>query len=180
MLKIISREKLCEFIEYLKINSYAIVCVGTYLRSDDRVALELCNRLSMLENIEIIQCEYGLENCAHEIIEKNLKKIAIFDAVIVKNHEYNNLHEFNNLIVLSVDELKNMSKTIFTSHSMPMDLAIKYIINAISYAEIVIVGIPVKNLEIGLKLSPEVENFVKNIVECFVDNYQIKHFDENE
>lgn len=157
-MEIVGIDSLCNLIEALLSQSYAIACIGTYLRSDDRAALELCTRISDLK-IPIVVCEYGLENCLHEIVERGLKRIAIFDAA--KATEF-----FNGVAVLSVDEVDEMGISIST-HMIPMKNLLEYLHSVLGDIEVVVVGIPAKNLEIGFDISPEVLKIIDALAQCF-------------
>ncbi|MEM1526737.1 MAG: hydrogenase maturation protease [Ignisphaera sp.] len=157
---IVRLSEACEYFEDLIKNSYAFICIGTHLRSDDRVALEFCSRLLELGlNINTILCEYGLELCVHEIAEKKLNKVALIDAVY--------LGEFTQgIIVLDVDEIDDKLIT-FTTHQIPTKAILRYLNEIMGEVKVVAIGIPVKNLDIGFELSPEVQDVVNILIKCF-------------
>lgn len=159
-MQIVRLSEACKYFENLIKNSYAFVCIGTHLRSDDKAALEFCSKLSELGlNISVILCEYGLELCIHEIAEKKLNKIALIDAVY--------LGEFTQgIIVLDVDEIDN-ELTTFTTHQIPTKSVLRYLNEILGEVEVAVIGIPVKNLDIGFGLSPEVQDVVNTLVKCF-------------
>ncbi|MEM0372106.1 MAG: hydrogenase maturation protease [Ignisphaera sp.] len=160
MVEIVKRKDICKLIDNIIKNSYTIICIGTYLRSDDRVALELCKIINRY-NITTISCEHGLENCVHEIIEKKLTKLAIFDAAIIEGAEP------NGIVILSVDELEDIHGISISSHYIPINIVVRYLKDNLSNIEIIFIAIPVKNLEIGLEMSPEVKSLLEDIAKCF-------------
>ncbi|MEM1541972.1 MAG: hydrogenase maturation protease [Ignisphaera sp.] len=163
MVEIVKKEDICKFIHNMLKNSYTIVCIGTYLRSDDRVALELCNTIN-IHNITTISCEHGLENCIHEIIEKKLSKLAIFDAAIIEGAE------LDGIAILSLDELEDTHGVSLSSHSIPMNTIVRYLKDELNNVDILFIAIPVKNLDIGLEMSPEVKSLLEDVVKCFTYN----------
>ena len=157
---IIGLDRLCNLIRELVGKGYAIACVGTYLRSDDRAALEICGRL--LEagvGVEAIMCEHGLENCVHEIVDRGVKRLAVLDAAVLESF-------IEGVAVLNPNEVRDGSYLIST-HSIPIDKVLEYLLSKVRDLQIVVVGIPIKNLGIGLEMSPEVERLVEKVVECF-------------
>lgn len=156
---IIDLDRLCDFLNNIISNNYALVCIGTYIRSDDRIALELCSKISKTNMaIPIVFCEYGLENCVHEIKEKKLKKIAVLDAAIVDNY-------FDGLIVLELDEAKD--KVVLSSHSIPIEKTLEYLYKELDGLDIIVIGIPVKNLGLGLDMSFELIRLLNRVEKCF-------------
>lgn len=159
-MRIVSLDNACRYISELLSQSYAVVCIGTYLRSDDRAALELCTRLSDLGiDLPVILCEHGLENCTHEIIDKRLKRLAIFDAVMLNNFA-------KNIVIMDPSEVVEID-TAVTSHLIPVKSTLKYLESMLNGVEVIIIGIPVKNLDIGFELSSEVREIVDKLVYCF-------------
>lgn len=159
-MKIVERSGICSVIDDLRSRGFAIVCLGTYIRSDDRASLDLCEKLiDMGLEIPVIICEHGIENCSHTIIEMNIKRLAIFDAAILDRH-------VDGIVVVSVEELDEEPIALST-HSIPLGKALKYIDKELGGIEVIIVGIPVKNLDIGLEVSSEVEALVQSIAQCF-------------
>lgn len=162
MVEVVGVENLCNLINSLVLQGYSMVCVGTYIRSDDRAALEICGKVSELnKSVQTIVCEYGLENCVHELKEKRLRRIAIFDAVVVS--------EFvEGVLILGLDEVRDALQTI-SSHYIPIDDVVEYLGRELGGLEVVVIGIPVKSLELGLDMSPEVQKLVDRITSCFAE-----------
>lgn len=160
-MRVISLNDVCEYIKELASQSYAIICIGTYLKSDDRAALELCDKLTDLEvaGTQIIICEHGLENCIHEIVERRLEKLAIFDAVLLDNFT-------KSIVILDPSEVNEMNISI-TSHLIPMRSTLRYLNSVLGKLDVIVIGIPVKNLEVGFELSPEVKEIIDRITQCF-------------
>jgi len=153
----------CRYVKNLLERSYTIVCVGTYLRSDDRAALDLCEKLGAA-GLPVISCEYGLENCVHEIAEKKARKIAIVDAAYTSEFA-------KGLLVISIEELENIDVPLATlsTHAIPMQTTLGFLSSLLGRVDVEILGIPVKNLDIGLELSPEVRDVVEALASCVKD-----------
>ncbi|MEM4789220.1 MAG: hydrogenase maturation protease [Ignisphaera sp.] len=160
-MQVIRLDEACKYFEDLLNNSYTFICVGTHLRSDDKVALEFCSKLSKITaGINVILCEYGFEMCVHEIVEKKLNKIALVDAVYLEDF-------IQGIIILNVEEIDDEVVS-FTTHQIPTKTVIRYLNELLSEVHIIIIGIPVKNLDIGFELSPEVQNIVNSLIGCFI------------
>lgn len=159
-MQIVRLSEACKYIEDLFKKSYAFVCIGTYLRSDDKVALEFCGKLSkIVAGTNVILCEYGLEMCVHEIVEKKLNKVVLIDAVYLEDF-------VQGIVILGVEEINDEVVT-FTTHQIPMKAIVRYLNELLGEVHIVIIGIPAKNLDIGFELSPEAQDIVNSLIGCF-------------
>jgi len=140
---------------------WLIACIGTDLRSDDRAGLEVCRRLDSVRiGVKTLVCEYGIENCFHSIVTANKNSIIIIDSAIVPNTEP------GTVVAISEDEISDI--TPLTTHTIPLTLVLEILKKEISLLRIVILGITVKNLDIGLEMSPEVEKAVRDLVSAFM------------
>lgn len=136
---------------------WLIACIGTDLRSDDRAGLEVCRRLDSTEmKVKTLTCEYGIENCFHSIITANKDSIMIIDSAIVPSTEP------GTIVAINEDEISDF--TPLTTHTLPLTLALEILRKRMRLSKIVILGITVKNLDIGLEMSPEVEKAVRDLV----------------
>jgi len=144
---------------------YSLVCIGTELRNDDRAGLEICRRvLSRLNRricIPVIECIYGLENCVDEIIEMKMNKMLIFDAIVSSELLP------GDIVLLNIDEL--MDYDVLTTHYIPMNRILDIISNYIGKLQIAVIGINVKDLDIGFRLSDDIEKSVRIIVDALVE-----------
>ncbi len=139
---------------------YKVVCIGTDLRSDDRAGLEVCRSLSDLyPQLQAIICEYGVENCMHDIISSRARSLVLIDAVIVPDLAP------GTIVVIDRDEIDTQIP--LTTHTIPVTLVLKLIENELGSLDVRVLGIVVKNLEIGLELSPEVKKGVEKLIAAF-------------
>jgi len=132
---------------------FKIVCVGTELRSDDRVGLYICDKMLSLNFKNVIKCSYGLENCIEDLI--NLEKALIIDGL------YTDLPP-GTIVLANPDELSD--DILVSTHSIPHKLVIKLIRSLGGLKEVKILGIRVKSLDIGTSLSPEIKRVADELV----------------
>jgi len=158
-MKILTLDEACTFMRTLLESKYVFACIGTYIRSDDVSALELCNNLIHEYPNNIVLCEHGLENCIGSIVELNARRIAIIDSVLTEDAPVGSIVLFNE---------NEISETyILSTHSIPITISISILRNTLgSDINVVFLGIAVKNIDIGLDMSPEVENTVRNVIRC--------------
>lgn len=160
MIKKLSIKDACEFLRNIMSSKYLLVCIGTFLRGDDRACLEFCNLLKKYGIYDnIVECEFGLENCVYEIKERNSNNIAICDAVISGSIEPG--------FIVSLDlEDVNEDVVFASTHSIPLSLSIKLLRENISRGDIKLFGIVVENLDFGTELSLVVSKTINEIIEC--------------
>lgn len=158
-MKFLSVEEACKYLGTLSSKGFALICVGTYVRSDDRAALELCTKILERKalNTEVILCEHGLEMCIHEVIEKKLSKAVIIDAFATPSFS-------KSIAIINPEEVAD--HVLLSTHAIPLETTLNYLRSSLGEIEIVILGIPVKNLEIGLDISEEVNELIDNLVKC--------------
>ncbi len=136
------------------------MCIGTDLRSDDRAGLEVCRSLKDLyPQLQTIICEYGIENCMHDIISLQGRSLILIDAVIVPALAP------GTIVVINRDEIDTQIP--LTTHTIPVSLILKLIENELGSLDVEVLGIVVQNLEIGLELSPEVKKGVEMLIAAF-------------
>ncbi len=160
MVKKLNIEDACNFIQNLMLSKYLIVCIGTLLRGDDGACLEFCNKLrdyNIYENV--INCEFGLENCISEISREKFDKIAICDAVISESIEP------GSIVHLNFEDI-NEDIVFATTHSIPLSLSMKILQSIISLSDIKIFGIVAYDLGVKMELSPIVMETIDKITNC--------------
>jgi len=146
-------ESLIDELRKLLIQGFKIVCVGTELRSDDRVGLYICDKMISLGFKNVIKCSYGLENCIEDLV--NLEKALIIDGL------YTDLPP-GAIILADPDELSD--DMLISTHSIPHKLVIKFVKSLGGLKEVKILGIRVKSLDIGTSLSPEIKRVADDLV----------------
>ena len=126
---------------------YKIACIGTELRSDDAIGILICNKLSEL-GIDVIRCDYGIENCIDDLVRRNVDKLILIDAVLCNASP-------GSYVLMSIDELTNDIS--LTTHTISPKLVINYLRKYFNLCrDVIILGIRVKNLNIGTEISKEV------------------------
>ncbi len=138
---------------------YTLVFTGTELRSDDKVALYIYDRLRSLGIKGIIKCEYGLENCIDRL--RNVTKMLLVDAVLLRNLNP------GNVVLCDLDEISD--ETLITTHAIPLNHIIKLLRIVGSLRDVRVLGIRVKNLEIGNELSPEIRTVAESLIKILSD-----------
>jgi len=139
-----------------------IACVGSPLRMDDQAGLIVCDKL--LENgVDVVRCEYGLENCVHEITARSPRALLIIDAV------YSNKLSPGDIVLVGEDEL--ISEDVFpvTTHNIPLKNILSLLKMEIGLNEVYLLGIMVKSLDIGLEVSMEVSRSIDYLSKYMVD-----------
>jgi hydrogenase 3 maturation protease len=141
-----------------------IACIGSPLRSDDRIGLLIFDRLSKIPElksdprIKLLKCEYGLENCLTDIIRSGADKLLLIDAVYNKDLEPGE--------IVLVDGKHIVEKTIIaTTHNIPVTITLSIIEKNSSINEIYLLGIRVLNTEIGLNISEQVLSASNKVIE---------------
>lgn len=130
---------------------YLVVCIGSWLRMDDRAGLEICNSIGLPNKVVI--CEYGLENCLSELVRSKASNLLLIDAVICDNSYP------GSIVYADVNEISN--GFLATTHNIPINIIIKYL-RSFSVAENVkVLGIRIKSLDFGDTMSYEVSRAVK-------------------
>jgi len=148
---------------------FIIACIGSPLRSDDRVGLVICEKLAELGFNNIVSCEYGLENCMDEIISRNPTTLLLIDAV------YSDRLEPGDIVLLDYSEItggKGFAMPL-TTHNIPLNTIVKILHDQFNIKNIYLLGVMVENIDIGLELTPRVRHAsemivdtLRNIVKC--------------
>lgn len=148
----------------LRSENVVIVGIGNILRGDDGVGIIIAKRLKKLlkdmQNIYVVICEAGFENITHILMHRKPKHLLIIDAVYVENGEPGSIYVF------TTDELSSYPS--ITTHHLPLKLVLDYLIHHLKM-EVIIVGIQVKNIELGGRMSREVLNAGRYIINLFQD-----------
>lgn len=138
--------------------------IGSPLRGDDRFGLLVCEELNK-RGIHCITCEYGLENCIHEIIAEKKRTLILFDAILCDDCSPGDL--------FLADIESAVDKELFaTTHSFPLKLIIKLLKEA-GIEQIVVVGVIPRSLEISEEVSEEAKRALMKLVE-FLDSVMKK------
>jgi len=130
--------------------NYLIVCIGSWLRMDDRAGLEVCNLISLPTKSVI--CEYGLENCLGELVESKASNLLLIDAVVSGGSSP------GSIIYTDINEVSN--GFLATTHNIPVNTVIKYLRTLGIASNVKVLGIRVKSLDFGDTITPEVSRSV--------------------
>ncbi|OYT40373.1 MAG: hydrogenase maturation protease [Desulfurococcales archaeon ex4484_58] len=141
----------------LCIDKASIVCIGSPLRADDQAGLIVCDEL-LNKGYDVIKCEYGLENCILELTEKKPSKIIIVDGIVSDKLSP------GEVVLVSEDEIVEQNISLVTTHNIPINTTTAILRNVIGLKEYYLLGIRVKNIDIGLEVSEEVKNAVEEVV----------------
>ncbi len=154
MTKVLSIDEAADLIIDYVSKSYLIVCVGTYLRRDDYLALYLCRKLNEL-GIKTVECEYGLENCLDVITELRPKGLLIIDAILADVPA--------GTIVLSKEE-DIRDGILATTHNIPIKLIIKYLKEVYGVGDAAVLGIRALDLSFGEGLSEIIKETIDELI----------------
>ncbi|AFL66405.1 hydrogenase maturation protease [Desulfurococcus amylolyticus] len=132
--------------------------VGSPLRMDDQAGLVFCDKL-VERGIACIKCEYGLENCISEILNAEVEKLVIVDAVIYRGARP------GEIVIASEDSLAE-KYSLATTHTMPFGLLSRMIHDA-GIKEVYVVGVVPLNLDYGVEISSEVAESIEKLVNAF-------------
>jgi len=153
LVKVLNVSEAAELIINYLSRGYVLACVGTYLRRDDYLALYLCRRLRNL-GIEVVECEYGLENCIDAISELRPRGLVVIDALVGDT-------PVGSIIASGIDELSE--SLLATTHSIPVKLVVKYLMTVYDVEDVVFIGIRAKDLGFGEGLSTEVREVIDSL-----------------
>lgn len=155
-MKILSEEDLYRLALYILEKKGLILCIGTELREDDRACLELCKELANL-GLDAVECPFGLEMCSHIVVERRPRLIAIFDAMVSGSTP-------GTIALVDLDEITDI---LLTTHTIPINMVLKYIRSSIPDLETIVIGIEVERLGIGIEISESVRKAIDRVVEVF-------------
>jgi len=164
--------ELYSWIKGIASNDYLlIVCMGTELRCDDIVGLQVCRILKEIcdDVVRVVECPDGLELCIHEITKYEPKYILIIDGVLA------GLKPGEAYFTCNIESLENF--TPITTHHIPLNINIKYIkIIVPSIKSVCLLGIQVECLDLGIKPSVKVMESAKTIALTLCDILRRYHF----
>ena len=146
------------------------MCIGNELRSDDGIGLVICRELTRsirenIDNVRVIECPYGLELCTDIVIEFKPDTILIIDAISA------NLEPGSIVFTCSLDEISDY--TTISTHTIPINVIINYIKSYVSELKrVCLLGIQVKNTNLGDKISLEVKKSGEIIVSLLLRAFQ--------
>lgn len=157
--------ELTSWIKGIASNGYLlIVCMGTELRCDDIVGLQVCRILKEICDgvVNVVECPGGLELCTHEIVKHKPKYILIIDGVLA------NLKPGEAYFTCNIESLENF--TPITTHHIPLNINIKYIKTIVpSIESVCLLGIQVECLDLGVEPSIKVMKSAKTIALTLCD-----------
>ena len=141
------------------LKNYRIFCVGSELRSDDRVGLYICDRLKEKGLNNVFRCDYGLENCFNEL--SNSEKALIIDAIS------NDLSP-GTIVLIDEKAVVDLGLTLST-HAIPITKVIELAKSLGKLKDVKILGIGVKSLDIGTELSESVRKAAEAIIDLILN-----------
>ena len=144
-----------------------IAFVGSPLRSDDRVALVIYKDLvgkvnNFPNNVLFVECEYGLENCLHEIIEKKPEILVIVDAILSPELRP------GDIVLVSWEHVRDKIG-LATTHNIPIYITLNLLRKHVDLREIYLLGVRVENIEIGMDISNPVREGYRRITDLFLE-----------
>ncbi|MCD6301045.1 MAG: hydrogenase maturation protease [Staphylothermus sp.] len=144
-----------------------IAFIGSPLRNDDRVALLIYNDLIVrlknnLMNIWFIECEYGLENCIHEIVRKNPETLIIVDAILSQELKP------GEIVLASWDHVRDKIG-LATTHNIPIYITLSLLSSQVVINEIYLLGIRIKDIGIGMSISDEVDSGREKLADLLLE-----------
>ena len=128
--------------------------VGSELRSDDYVGMEICKRLKnkIPEKVYIVETGVSPENFTGKLRKIKPSHIIIFDAADMKL-------EPGAVKLINSSDIGGLS---ISTHHLPLNLFMEYIKKTMN-TSIIFIGIQPKSTEFGESLSPELKNTVLNL-----------------
>jgi len=163
--------------EILKGN-YLIVCLGNELRGDDAVGTYIANLLSKRGLGEKVLNLGMSPEAIIGSLRGNYERLIFIDAISAGLPP-------GTIVFGELEELEKRP-ILVTTHSIPLSLIVKYLRLTIPSLEAYLIGIQVKSVDIGAKLSEEVLRAAHEVVELITsllqesinENRKIKHFRE--
>jgi len=142
---------------------YAIACVGNELRADDRAGLEVCRALAS-RGYSVIECVGGLEMCTHTIAESGCRGLIVVDAAIIHGAD---------IALCSVDEVEEYLP--LSTHSIPLNLVVKYLQQYCGIEGAVVLGIKVEDLGFSETMSEPTRRRVEKVIELLLEALERAH-----
>jgi hydrogenase 3 maturation protease len=129
-----------------------VVGIGNTLRGDDGFGPELVAQLSGSSRCAVIDGGEMPEDCGGQILEKHPGRILFADAVAFGGAP-------GELVLLGPDQLGQ--KVAVSTHNLPLVMFIRYLGERLPDAEIRILGVQPRQIDLGKGLSPEVAKTVQ-------------------
>ncbi|MFH1752624.1 MAG: hydrogenase 3 maturation endopeptidase HyCI [Candidatus Omnitrophota bacterium] len=139
----------------LKSGPHVIVTVGNTLRSDDGVGPYIGSHLHSARDILIINAEQNPEGCIDEAVQFKPKRVLIIDAA-----DFKGVPGEARLI-----DRESIPETTVSTHTIPLSV-ITSIIASDANAEVLFLGIQMKNAGMGEGLSREVKTTADLIIDA--------------
>ncbi len=140
----------------------AILGIGNEIKGDDGLGPAIAKKLSKLftnnEDITIFDGGTVPENYTGSIRKENPSHIILVDAVEMKK-------EPGHIRVVQKDEIANYN---ISTHAMPVSFLIKYMETTID-AEIILIGIQPKQMELDQNISKEIEESIDKVVNALFE-----------
>lgn len=140
----------------------AILGIGNEIKGDDSLGPAIAKKLSKLftnnEDITIFDGGTVPENYTGSIRKENPTHIILVDAVEMKE-------EPGHIRVVQKDEIANYN---ISTHAMPVSFLIKYMETTID-AEIILIGIQPKQMELDQNISKEIEESIDKVVNALFE-----------
>jgi hydrogenase 3 maturation protease len=139
-----------------------VLSIGNEIKGDDALGPIMAQKASKLfdknENITIFDGGTVPENYTGLIRNENPTHIILVDAVDMKK-------EPGYIRIVEKEEIANYN---ISTHAMPLSFLIKYMETTVD-AQIILVGIQPKNMELAEKISKEVEKSIEEVLSTFFE-----------
>lgn len=137
----------------LKAGKNIIVTVGNSLRTDDGVGPYIGSKIESKSDLIVFNAEYNPENIIASIVELDPAQIVFLDAANFGKKPG----------AVEVVDLESIPEVTISTHTIPLSVVAK-ILAKDTKATINFIGIQVKNVQLGDKLSPEVKEAANKII----------------
>ncbi|MCF7877823.1 MAG: hydrogenase 3 maturation endopeptidase HyCI [Candidatus Omnitrophica bacterium] len=130
-----------------------IVTVGNSLRADDGAGPYIGSKIKSRPDLIVFNAGYNPENIITNIVELDPVQVIFLDAANFGKKAG----------TVEVVDLKSIPEVTISTHTIPLSLVAK-ILEKDTKAAINFIGIQVKNVQLGDKLSPEVKESADKII----------------
>ena len=162
-------EKLVEDLKSILCGDRVVLaCIGSPLRMDDQAGLLVCDKLVERGVTNTVRCEYGLENCLGEISSLKPDTLIVVDAV------YSNKLSPGDVVLLNSEavEAGEYGLEPVSTHNIPFKISLSLLKETVGLKNTYLLGIMVKNIDLGTEVSEEVRKAVDYVVELIVRAYR--------
>ncbi|MCF7916787.1 MAG: hydrogenase 3 maturation endopeptidase HyCI [Candidatus Omnitrophica bacterium] len=136
-----------------KAGKNVIVTVGNSLRADDGVGPYIGSKIESKSNLIVFNTEYNPENIIESVIELDPVQIIFLDAANFGKKPG----------TVAIIDLESIPEVTISTHTIPLAVVAK-ILAKDTKAAINFIGVQVKNVQLGDKLSPEVAESADKII----------------